>query len=215
MHVPVAPTSPPVYPGGMQVGSPSRVVPSPPPPAIQPTGDGSAWSYIRQMYRNSPHAAQAVEVQALPTSAGVSEPSLYQHSNAPPYYHWAAGSTAGASTSQSHAGAYPAMAVNTGSGATGAPDGSGRIGSQPNTQPPTQPSRTESARTSHPSLNSTSREETQRLLLESSMSGSRRQQLHSTHGHLRLPTSGISLSTLPDNSTIGGCLLPLKTELLT
>ena len=134
VHVPVAPPSPPVYPGGMQVGSPSRAVPSPPP--TQPTGDGSAWSYTRQMYRSSPHAAQAVEVQALPTSAGVSEPSLQQHSNAPPYYQWAAGSAAGASTSQSHAGAYPAMAVNTGSGAL---DGSGGIGSQPNTQPPTQP----------------------------------------------------------------------------
>ena len=127
-RVPIAPTSPPVYPGGMQVGSPNRVLPLPPPPAVQPVGDGSAWSYTRQMYRNSPHAAQAVEAQALPTSAGVSEPSLYQHSNAPPYYQWAAGSTAGASTSQSHAGAYPAMAVNTGSGAPGAPDGSGGIG---------------------------------------------------------------------------------------
>ena len=88
------------------------------------------------MYHGSPHAAQAVEVQNLPTSAGVSEPSSYQHSNAPPYYQWAAGSTARASTLQSHAGAHPAMAVNTGSGA---PDGSGRVGSQPNTQPPTQP----------------------------------------------------------------------------
>ena len=36
----------------------------------------------------------------------------------------------------SHAGAFLAMAVNTGSGA---PDGSGGIGSQPNAQPPTQP----------------------------------------------------------------------------
>ena len=79
--------------------------------------------------RSSPHAAQAIEVQALPTSAGVSEPSLYQHSAAPPYYQWA-------STSHSHAGAYPAMAVNTGSGGV---DGSGGIGSQPSPQPPTQP----------------------------------------------------------------------------
>ena len=47
------------------------------------------------------------------------------------------------------------------------------------------------------------------------MSGSRRLLLHSTLGHLRLQTSGLSLSTLPDNNTIGGCLLPLKTELLT
>ena len=69
------------------------------------------------MYRSSPHAAQAVEAQPLPTSAGVSEPSLYQHSHAPPHYQWAAGSTAGASTSLSNAGAFPAMAVNTGSGA--------------------------------------------------------------------------------------------------
>ena len=61
---------------------------------------------------------------------------MYQHSNARPYYQWAAGSAAGASTSQSHAGAYPAMAVNTGSGGA---DGSGGLGSQPNTQPPTQP----------------------------------------------------------------------------
>ena len=136
-RVPIAPTSPPGYHGGMQVGSPPRA--SPPPPQVQPVGDGSAWSYTRQMYRSSPHAAQAVEAQPLPTSAGVSEPSLYQHSNAPPYYQWAARSTAGASTSMSHAGAFPAMAVNTGSGALGAPDGSGGIGSQPNTQPPTQP----------------------------------------------------------------------------
>ena len=107
------------------MGSPPKVLPSPPPPTVQPIGDGSAWSYTRQMYRGSPHAAQAVEVQALPTSAGVSEPSLYQHSSAPPYYQWAAGSAAGASTSNSHAGAYPAMAVNTGSGA---PDGGGGIG---------------------------------------------------------------------------------------
>ena len=98
-----------------------------------------AWSYTRQVYRNSPHAAQAVEAQPLPTSAGVSEPSLCQHSHVPPHYQWAAGSTAGASTSLSHAGAFPAMAVNTGSGAPVAPDGSGGMGSQPNTQPPTQP----------------------------------------------------------------------------
>ena len=132
----IAPTSPPVYPGGMQVGNPSRAVHSPPPPpTMQPVGDGSAWSYARQMYRNSPHATQIVEVQALPTSAGVSVPSLHQHSNTPPYYQWAAGSAAGASTSQSHAGAYPAMAVNTGSGGA---DGSGGLGPKPNTQPPTQ-----------------------------------------------------------------------------
>ena len=55
------------------MGSPPRA--SPPPQ--QPIGDGSAWSYTRQMYCNSPHAAQAVEAQPLPTSAGVSEPSLY------------------------------------------------------------------------------------------------------------------------------------------
>ena len=140
-RVPLGPTSPPVHHGGMQVGSHPRVSPTspPPPPPAQPVGDASAWSYTRQMYRSSPHAAQAVEAQAMPTSAGVSEPSLHQHSNAPPYYQWAAGSTAGASTSLSHAGAYPGMAVNTGSGAHGAPDGSGGVGSQPNTQPPTQP----------------------------------------------------------------------------
>ena len=133
---PVAPTSPPAYPGGLQVGSPPRVSPSPPPPAVQPMGDGSAWSHTRQMYRNSPYAAQAVQVQALPTSAGVSEPSLYQHSAAPPYYQWATGSATGASTSYSHAGACPAMAVNTGSGGG---DGSGGVGSQPHALPPTQP----------------------------------------------------------------------------
>ena len=80
-----------------------------------------------------------LQAQPLPTSAGVSEPSLYQHSNAPPHYQWAAGSTAGASTSLSNAGAFPAMAVNTGSGAPHAPDGSGGMGSLPNTQPHTQP----------------------------------------------------------------------------
>ena len=58
-------------------------------------GDGSAWSYVRQIYRSSPHAARAVEAQPLPTSAGVSEPSLYQHSHASPHYQWAAGSAAG------------------------------------------------------------------------------------------------------------------------
>ena len=91
------------------------------------------------MYRSSPHAAQAVEAQPLPTSAGVSEPSLYQQSHASPHYQWAAGSAAGASTALSNAGAYPAMAVNTGSGAPAAPDGSGGIGSVPNSQQPTQP----------------------------------------------------------------------------
>ena len=117
-------------------GSPPRVLPSPPPPVVQAVGGSSAWSYTRQMYRSSPHAARAVEAQALPTSAGVSEPSLYQRSSAPPYYQWAAGSAAGASTSYSHAGAYPAMAVNAGSGGGG---GSGGNGTQPPTQPPTQP----------------------------------------------------------------------------
>ena len=162
-RVPTAPTSPPVYSGGTQVGSPPRALPSPPPPTVQPVDDGSAWSYTRQMYRSSPHAAQAVE-EALPTSAGVSEPSLHQHSSAPPYYPWAAGSTTGASTSQSHAGAYPAMAVNTGSGAPGAPDGSGGIGSQPNTQPPTQP-RIEQpiSKNKSPLPKPISREEIQRL----------------------------------------------------
>ena len=76
--------------------------------------------------------------QLLPASAGVSEPSLYQHSNAPPYYQWAAGSTAGASTSMSHADTQEHFRQWL-SGAPGAPDGSGGIGSQPNTQPPTQP----------------------------------------------------------------------------
>ena len=61
----------------------------------------------------------------------MSEPSLYQHSSAP-YHQWAAGSAAGASTAHSHAGAFPAMAVNTGSGGGGG-------GTQPPTQPPTQP----------------------------------------------------------------------------
>ena len=134
----IAPTSPPGCHGGMQMGSPPRASP-PPRPQMQPVSDGSAWSYARQMYRSSPHAAQAVEAQPLPTSAGVSEPSLYQHSHAPPHHQWAAGSTAGASTSLSRAGAFPAMAVNTGSGAPAAPDGSGGMGSQPNTQPPIQP----------------------------------------------------------------------------
>ena len=123
-------------PGRMQPGSPPRASPPPPQPSV---GDGSAWSYVRQMYRSSPHAAQAVEAQPLPTSAGVSEPSLYQHSHSSPHYQWAAGSAAGASTSLSNAGAFPAMAVNTGSGAPVAPDGSGGIGSLPNSQQPTQP----------------------------------------------------------------------------
>ena len=135
-RVPISPVSPPGYLGGMQPGSPPRASPPPPQP---PVGDGSAWSYVRQMYRSSPHAAQAVEAQPLPTSAGVSEPSLYQHSQAPPHYQWAAGSTAGASTSLSNAGAFPAVAVNTGSGAPAAPDGSGGIGSQPHSQQPIQP----------------------------------------------------------------------------
>ena len=135
-RAPIAHTSPPGYHGGMQVGSPQRASP---PPQQLPVGDGSAWSFTRQMYRNSPHAAQAVQAQPLPTSAGVSEPSLYQHSYAPGHQQWATGSTVGASTSLSHAGAFPAMAVNTGSGALPAPDGGGGMGSQPNTQPPTQP----------------------------------------------------------------------------
>ena len=126
----VASTTSPVYAGEAQVGNAPRVLPSPPsPPVVQAMGDGSAWSYTRQVYRNSTHATQAIEVQALPTSAGVSEPSLYQHSSAP-YYQWAAGSAAGASTAHSHAGAFPAMAVNTGSGGGG--------GTQSPTQPPVQ-----------------------------------------------------------------------------
>ena len=60
VRVPIAPTSPPDYHGGMQPGSPSRTsLPLP----QHPVGDGSAWSYTRQMYRSSPHAAQAVEGQ--------------------------------------------------------------------------------------------------------------------------------------------------------
>ena len=52
----VAPASPPVYSGGVQMGGAPRMLPS-----------------------------TTIEVHALPTSAGVSEPSLYQHSSAP--YH--------------------------------------------------------------------------------------------------------------------------------
>ena len=137
IRAPLAASSPPGYLGGIPSGSPPRTSPPLPPPP--PVGDGSSWSYVRQMYRSSPHAAQAVEAQPLPTSAGVSEPSLYQHSHASPHYQWAAGSAAGASASLSNAGAFPAMAVNTGSGAPAAPDGSGGIGSQPNSHPPTQP----------------------------------------------------------------------------
>ena len=156
-RVPIAPTSPPGYHGGVQAGSPPSASPPPPQP---PVGDGSAWSYLRQMHRSSPHAAQAVEAQPLPTSAGVSEPSLCQHSHSPPRYQWAAGSTAGASTSLSNAGALPAMAVNTGSGAPAAPDGSGGMGSQPNTQPPTQPRMEQPiSKNKSPSLNSALREE--------------------------------------------------------
>ena len=99
-RVPIAPVSPPGYLGGMQPGSPLRASPPPPQPLVN---DGSASSYVRQMYRSSPHAAQAVEAQPLPTSAGVSEPSLYQHSHSPPHYQWAAGSAAGASASLSTA----------------------------------------------------------------------------------------------------------------
>ena len=84
-RAPIAPVSPPGYLGGMLPGSPPRASPRPPQP---PVGDGSAWSYVRQMYRSSPHAAQAVEAQPLPTSAGVSEPSLHQHSQASPHYQW-------------------------------------------------------------------------------------------------------------------------------
>ena len=80
-RVPITLISPPGYLGGVQPGSPPRASPLPPQPTV---GDGSAWSYVRQIYRSTPHAAQAVEVQPLPTSAGVSEPSLYQHSQAPP-----------------------------------------------------------------------------------------------------------------------------------
>ena len=42
-----APTSPPVYSGGTQVGYAPRVLPSPPPPLVQAVGDRSAWSYAR------------------------------------------------------------------------------------------------------------------------------------------------------------------------
>ena len=117
-RVPIDPTSSPGYHEGMQAGSPPRA--SPPPPQL-PVGDGSVWSFVRQMYRSSPHAAQAVEAQPLPTSAGVSEPSLHQHSHSSPHYQWAAGSAAGASTSLSNAGAYHAMAVNTGVRSTRCP----------------------------------------------------------------------------------------------
>ena len=213
-RVPVGPTSPPVYPGGMQAGSPPRVLPSPPPPVVQAMGDGSAWSYTRQMHRSSPHAAQAVEVQALPTSAGVTEPSLYQHSAAPPAYQWATGSAAGASTSHSYAGAYPAMAVNTGSGGV---DGSGGVGSQPNTQPPTQP-RLEQPISKNksplPKLNIKEGDPTTLTRVINEWIQKTSIALN-TWSLVRLQTSGLSLSTLPDNNTIGGCLLPLKTELLT
>ena len=69
-RVPIAPTSPPGCHGGMQMGSPPRASPPPPPPPqMQHIGDGSAWSYTKQMHRSSPHAAQAVEAQPLPTSS--------------------------------------------------------------------------------------------------------------------------------------------------
>ena len=67
-RAPVAPVSPLACLGGAQPGSPPGALPPPPPP--------SAGSYVRQIYRSSPHAAQACEAQPLPTSAGVSEPSL-------------------------------------------------------------------------------------------------------------------------------------------
>ena len=100
------PSSSPQHPGA-GVGCVPR---SPPPPALI-SGDGSAWAFTRQVYRNPAQQAQAVEGQALPTSAGVTEPSLYQRSSVP-YQQWAAGWAAGASTAQSNAGALPAMAVN-------------------------------------------------------------------------------------------------------
>ena len=78
-RVPITPISPPGYFGGVQPGSPPRASPPPPQP---PAGDGSAWSYVRQIYRSTPHAAQAVEVQPLPTSAGVSE-HLYINTHRP------------------------------------------------------------------------------------------------------------------------------------
>ena len=135
-RAPIASVSPPACLGGVQPGSPPRASPPLPPPPL--AGDGSAWSYVRQVYRSSPHAAQAVEAQPVPTSAGVSEPSLYQHSHASPHYQWAAGSAAGGSASLSNAGAFPAMAVNTGSGPP-APEGSGGVGTQPHSQQNTQP----------------------------------------------------------------------------
>ena len=152
-RVPIAPASPPGYPGGMHPGCPPRASPSSP---QQFVGDGSAWSYVRQMYRSSPHAAQAVEAQPLPTSAGVSEPSLYQHSHSPPHYQWAAGSAAGASTSLSNAGAYPAIAVNTGSGAPVALMEVEEWARCPTHNHPLNPGWSSlSAKISHPSLSST------------------------------------------------------------
>ena len=61
-----------------------------------------------------------------------------QHSHASPHYQWAAGSAAGGSASMSNAGAFPAMAVNTGS-APPAPEGTGGVGTQPYSQQNTQP----------------------------------------------------------------------------
>ena len=108
------------------MGIAPRVLPSPPPLVVQAVGDGSAWSYTRQMYRGSPH-----------------------------------GSAGGASTAYSHAEAYPAMVVNTGSGGGG---GSGGNGTQAPTQPPTQPRLEQPiSKNKSPLLNSTSREETQQL----------------------------------------------------
>ena len=99
------------YPGA-GMGCVPRSPPSLPPPPPVISGDGSAWAFKRQVYKKPTQQVQAVEGQALPTSSRVSEPSLHQHSSVP-YQQWAAGSAAGASTAQSHAGAYPAMAVNT------------------------------------------------------------------------------------------------------
>ena len=86
-RVPVAPSSPPGCHGGMQAGSPPRLESSPPPPPLRkynllvmeapgliPDRRIAVHHMLLKLWKCKP----------LPTSAGVSEPSLYQHSNAPP-----------------------------------------------------------------------------------------------------------------------------------
>ena len=101
-------TSPPLF-GSLTLSQPALGIAT-----AVPSTSGGPWAFTRQAYRRSTQKLGVPDLNAMPLSAGVSEPSIYQHASTT-YAQWASGSAAGGSTvhQHSHAGAYPAMAVNT------------------------------------------------------------------------------------------------------